>query len=181
MHVITFEVLPACRPLFCILSSPPTLADPAIQENLWHKYQTIKSQIGKNETVIKTAGSHSLQAGRMRLKVMLPARGVQITLYLVGVGASLVGTRGTEGAAPAKTLPKAQGVKTHQFLFPSHHQPPNSVSPNQIQAKAKCHRNLENGPCRQQPPVMLSGNKTGNGFEGKRPKPYTILKTFMIV
>ena len=60
--------------------------------------------------MIKTAGSHSLQAGRMRLKVMLPARGVQITLYLVGVGASLVGTRGTEGAAPAKTLPKAQAV-----------------------------------------------------------------------
>ena len=70
--------------------------------------------------MIKTAGNHSLQAERMRLKVMLPAQGVQITVYLVGVGASLVGTWGTEGTARAKTLPKAQRVKTHQFLFPNH-------------------------------------------------------------
>lgn len=34
MHMITCEVLPACRPLVCFLSSPLTLADPAIQENL---------------------------------------------------------------------------------------------------------------------------------------------------
>ena len=100
--------------------------------------------MGKSEAVIKTAGSHPLQAGRMRGKVMLPEPGVQVTLYLVGVGASLVGTWGTEVTAPAKTLPEAQREKTLVSLFFS---PSNLlIVPlfSQIQAKARCHRNLEN-------------------------------------